>query len=240
MSSFFSLRNRRAAAVAIAAIATVALLTSACSLLGPKTVQYTDDDGRNVSIKANPQRIISMAPSNSEILFALGLGDKVVGVSNYDNYPPEAQQKEKIGDAFTPNLEKIVSLKPDLVLAPEGAATKKVEDLKIPVFILNAKKVADVLSTSPPSVRSRAPRKRRPRSTPRSKPSSTRWPPRCPPSRKTSGPPCSGTSAANGPSAPAPSSTTSSRWRAAGTSRRTSRRLTRNSARNRCSRPTLT
>ncbi len=64
-----------------------------------------------------PQRIVSLAPANTEILYALNLGDKIVGVTSYCNYPPQARQKEKIGDFTSPSIEKIVSLKPDLVLA---------------------------------------------------------------------------------------------------------------------------
>src|SRR5262245_58879624 len=63
-----------------------------------------------------PQRIISTAPSFTEILFALGLNKEIVGTTNYCDYPTEAKQTEKIGDAITPDLEKIVALHPDLVL----------------------------------------------------------------------------------------------------------------------------
>ncbi len=67
-----------------------------------------------------PERIVSLFPSNTEILFALGLGDKVVGVTEWCNYPEEALEKEKVGDAFDVNLEKIISLEPDLVLGGAG------------------------------------------------------------------------------------------------------------------------
>ncbi len=62
------------------------------------------------------QRIVSTAPSITEILYALGLGDRVVGVTRYCRYPPEAQSKPKIGDYINPNLEAIASLRPDLVI----------------------------------------------------------------------------------------------------------------------------
>jgi iron complex transport system substrate-binding protein len=65
---------------------------------------------------APPQRIVSTAPSITELLYALGLGDRVVGVTRYCRYPPEAQLKPKIGDYTAPNLEAIASLKPDLVV----------------------------------------------------------------------------------------------------------------------------
>ena len=63
-----------------------------------------------------PQRIVSTAPSITEMLYALGLGDRVVGVTRFCRYPPEAQLKPKIGDYVNPNLEAIASLKPDLVI----------------------------------------------------------------------------------------------------------------------------
>jgi len=72
--------------------------------------------GRAVAIEQVPQRIVSFGPSITEILFALDLEEKVVGVSSYSDYPEAATLKPKIGDAFSPSLEKIVELEPDLVL----------------------------------------------------------------------------------------------------------------------------
>ena len=67
-------------------------------------------------LAAPPQRIVSTAPSITELLYALGLGDRVVGVTRFCRYPPEAQLKPKIGDYTSPNLEAIAALKPDLVI----------------------------------------------------------------------------------------------------------------------------
>jgi len=78
---------------------------------------FTDDLGREISIEKVPQRIVSLAPSHTEILFALGLEDRVVGVTRYCNYPEEAKEKEQIGGFATADPEKIVALKPDLILA---------------------------------------------------------------------------------------------------------------------------
>ena len=77
---------------------------------------YTDDMGRAVSIDESPERIVSFGPSITEILFALGLDDRIVGVSDFANYPEAAKLKPKIGDAFSPSLEKIIELEADLVL----------------------------------------------------------------------------------------------------------------------------
>src|SRR6266851_3822594 len=68
------------------------------------------------SVAAPPQRIVSTTPSITELLYALGLGDRVAGVTRFCHYPPEAQQKPKIGDYINPNLEAIAALRPDLVI----------------------------------------------------------------------------------------------------------------------------
>lgn len=79
-------------------------------------ITITDDGNTEVTVKAEPQRIISMVPSITEILFALGLGDRVVGVTTFCDYPEEAKSKEKIGSFTEIDLEKVVGLSPDLVL----------------------------------------------------------------------------------------------------------------------------
>lgn len=78
-------------------------------------VTITDDSGKEVTIEKEPQKIVSIQASTTEISFALGLGDKIVGVSDYCNYPEEAKSKEKIG-ARDMNAEKILQLQPDLIL----------------------------------------------------------------------------------------------------------------------------
>jgi iron complex transport system substrate-binding protein len=77
---------------------------------------YTDDMGRGVTINEIPQRIVSHVPSITEMLFALGLGERVVGVSDYCDYPEEARSKTSVGNYFNPSIENIVALEPDLVL----------------------------------------------------------------------------------------------------------------------------
>ena len=92
------------------------------SVKGPGTLSaafpliITDDLGNEVTIEVEPQRIVSMAPSHTQILYALGLGDKVVGVTEYCSYPPEAQEKPKVGGFSNIDLEQVVGLNPDLVL----------------------------------------------------------------------------------------------------------------------------
>lgn len=111
-------------------------------------VTLTDDAGRTVQIVEEPQRIISLAPSNTELLFALGLGPRVVGVSDYTTYPSEAAELPSVG-GMPLNFEKIVSLEPDLILAA-GITTQddlaKLEELKQPVLVLNPTDIEEILS----------------------------------------------------------------------------------------------
>ena len=114
--------------------------------LAPRT--FVDDAGRKIFIADPPTRIVSLAPSVTEILFAIGAGDRVVGVTSFCNYPPEALAKPKVGGAF-PNLEVVLSLKPTLVLAPRDFIrpdmVAKLDQLKIPLFILESNSIEDVL-----------------------------------------------------------------------------------------------
>ena len=84
---------------------------------GPAVREFTDETGRRVSVQVPPRRIVSLAPALTETLYALGVEDRLVGVTDYCDYPPEALKKPKIGGAVNPNLEQIVALQPDLVLA---------------------------------------------------------------------------------------------------------------------------
>lgn len=106
----------------------------------------TDDIGRQIVLTAEPARIVSLAPSNTEILYALGLGPKVVGNTNYCDYPEEAKQCYKVGGFEDPSLEKIVAVKPDLVFAADihMQSLKVMEDAGLKVVVLNAKTLEGV------------------------------------------------------------------------------------------------
>src|SRR2546426_7147349 len=106
-----------------------------------------DGWGRRWSRPTAPRRIVSLAPSVTEILFAVGLDAEVVGVTTFCDYPAQAKTRPKIGAAI-PNLEAILGLKPDLVVAGDNVrpdVLAKLEQLKIPVFVLFAKTLEDVL-----------------------------------------------------------------------------------------------
>lgn len=101
----------------------------------------TDSVGNEITLETAPATIVSMVPSNTEILFELGLGDAIVGVNDYDDYPAEALKKEKIGGQDF-NVEKIVSMNPEIVFAHESGLGKgkeglqQIRDAGIPVFVV--------------------------------------------------------------------------------------------------------
>ena len=105
---------------------------------GKNFAVITDHMEREVIISTDPQRIISLSPSNTEIAFALGLGDRMVGVTDYCNYPEEALEVAKIGGFSKPNMEAVLALEPDLVLAgnKHEEQVKKLEEMNIPVLVL--------------------------------------------------------------------------------------------------------
>jgi iron complex transport system substrate-binding protein len=112
----------------------------------------TDDDGTSVTIDEAPQRIVTYAPSMTEIVFALGGGDRIVGVAGaFDDYPAEAQEIEEVGGAgdsgVDPNIEKVISLEPDLFLTIAGGDSwkKQLRDLDVPVVTFNATDFPDLL-----------------------------------------------------------------------------------------------
>ena len=114
----------------------------------PSTIEVTDQLGRTVTLGKIPERIVSIAPSNTEILFALGLGDKVVGVTKYCDYPAEAQEKPNVGGFSTPNIEEIVALSPDLVVAAsrhEEEIIPQLEEKGITVLGLEPKTLDSIL-----------------------------------------------------------------------------------------------
>lgn len=79
------------------------------------TSNVTDDYGHSITLEKNPTKIVSLSPSNTEILFSLGLGDKIVGVTSYCNYPKETEKIEKIGDYVSVDIERIIALSPEIV-----------------------------------------------------------------------------------------------------------------------------
>ena len=113
----------------------------AIRVFASQRITLNDDLGRTVTLSSPAQRIVSLAPSITETLFALHAGDQVVGVTDFCNYPHEATAKHHVGGVTNPNLETIISLKPDLIiLSMEGNVRedfKKLLELGIPIFVTN-------------------------------------------------------------------------------------------------------
>jgi len=107
---------------------------------------YTDDMGRGVTIDEIPQRIVCFGPSITEVVFALGLGERVVGVDDFSNYPEAAQEKPKVGNAFAPSIESLVALAPDLVFTLEHKQfNSELEALGINFLILGPDDIDGIL-----------------------------------------------------------------------------------------------
>ncbi|RLI86294.1 MAG: cobalamin-binding protein [Archaeoglobales archaeon] len=121
--------------------------------VGKSCVTVIDDFGYEVYVEKYPERIVSLSPSSTEILFALGLGDRVVGVTDQCNYPPEVLKlKEEgkissVGGYSAVDVERVLRLKPDLVIASYGNGYQVVRTLKdfVPVLGLNPKNVSGVM-----------------------------------------------------------------------------------------------
>ncbi len=108
-------------------------------------VTITDDLGRTVYINGIPQRIVSHVPSITETIFALGLGEEVVGVSDYCDYPEEAKLKPSIGNYFNPSIENIVALDPDLVLTDgKSESIKQLDSVGLTYMVLDPKDIEGI------------------------------------------------------------------------------------------------
>jgi iron complex transport system substrate-binding protein len=111
------------------------------AIRGNQGLTIKDDLGNMHVLGTPPQRIISLAPNVTEILFAIGLENRIIGVTRYCNHPKKAQQKNRIGGMVDPDLEKIIDLHPDLIIAFRGNPLRliqRLQSLNLPVFVLEA------------------------------------------------------------------------------------------------------
>jgi iron complex transport system substrate-binding protein len=117
-------------------------------LSGHGQLELRDDLGRSVVLPSTAHKIVSLAPSITETLFAIGAGEQVCGVTDYCNHPPEARNRQSIGGIIAPNIEVIISLRPDLIIVtPEGNAQesfRQVRAIGVPVFVTNPRDVEGV------------------------------------------------------------------------------------------------
>ena len=114
-------------------------------------VRWTDAVGRVVEVPESPRRIVSLVPSITEILFALGLGDRVVGVTSFCTYPPEAVAKPKIGGYSDPSIEAVVAQNPDLIFVSADACSPSLvarfEALGIPTYTAYPRGLEEAVAT---------------------------------------------------------------------------------------------
>ena len=107
-----------------------------------RPVSVTDDLGHEITLAHPARRIVSLAPHLTEILFALGVGDRIVGTVRYSDYPEAAKQVPRLGDAFSVNVEAVVALEPDLVFLWQtggtGRAAAKLAQLGVPLYFNEA------------------------------------------------------------------------------------------------------
>jgi iron complex transport system substrate-binding protein len=122
-------------------------LPSASAAAFPVTV--VDFQSRSTVIAKRPERIVSIGPSNTEYLFALGAGDRVVGVDDFSDTPPDAAKKEKVGGVKV-NVEKVVSLKPDLIVTVKfsDGTIERLATSGAPVLIIDPQRLTDVARTA--------------------------------------------------------------------------------------------
>ena len=130
-------------------ILVVAYLFVCGPLLGSRDLK--DELGRTVHLPEHPQRVVCLAPSLTETVYALGLGDVVVGVTDFTDYPPAARTKPSVGGLDNASVEKIVSLHPDLVLSlgviNREETVDEVERVGIPVFVVNPQGLHGILAS---------------------------------------------------------------------------------------------
>ena len=116
-----------------------------------RAVAWPDALGRSVEVAAQPQRIVSLVPSVTEILYALGVEDRLVGVTRFCTYPPEAAGKAQVGDYGDPNLEAVAALDPDLVILAADAANpallSRIEGLGVAAYVVYPKGIRETIAT---------------------------------------------------------------------------------------------
>ena len=134
-----------------------ALLVGACTASqrtspeGPVTRELTDDAGRRVSLPAHVNRVISLAPNLTEIVFAVGGGDRLVGRTSYCDYPAEAKAVAEVGDTLHPSLERIIALRPQVVLISTASQLEifyqQLQSQNIAVFVTDPHDLDGVFRT---------------------------------------------------------------------------------------------
>lgn len=128
-----------------------ALPLAAATEAATATRTVVDQTGRTIRVPADVRRVITLAPNLTEIVYALGQQDRLVGVTNQCNYPPRVDAKARIGDVVNPNLERIIELKPDLVLGSTAGnrieTVTALEQAGIPLYGSDAHRIEDIFAS---------------------------------------------------------------------------------------------
>lgn len=124
------------------------VLALLCQCAQATDIRVTDDTGRTVTLRQTALRIVSLSPHATELLFAAGAGDRIVGVASYSDFPPQARRLPAVGSAENLNLEAIVALRPDLIVAwKSGNVRPQLEKLQafgIPLFFSEPRQLEDI------------------------------------------------------------------------------------------------
>src|SRR5439155_5378060 len=114
----------------------------------PATRAVVDAIGRSLAVPAEVRRVVSLAPSTTECLFAVGAGDLVVAVDGFSDWPPAVASREKLGDDMRPNIERIVTLRPDVVFLSRSANSldlvRTLDGMRIPVYVSAGDRIDEV------------------------------------------------------------------------------------------------
>src|ERR1051326_1358879 len=134
--------------ISLALIATASCRKTETNLSDRPTHEVTDEAGRHVILPTKIDRIVSLAPNLTEIVYAVGAGDRLVGRTSYCDYPPQAKSVAEIGDTMHPSIERIIALKPQIVLVSTASQlesfTKQLDDQKIAVYVTNPKNLDEI------------------------------------------------------------------------------------------------
>ena len=126
----------------------VLVLLALLPLAATAAIRLTDDTGRIIVLAAPAARIVSLAPDLTELVYDAGAGRALVGTVSYSHYPPAARKLPRVGDAFSVDLERLLALRPDLVLAWAGGTPQflieRLRALKLPVLVIGTRRLVDI------------------------------------------------------------------------------------------------
>ena len=130
----------------------VIALVFVLAALPARALTFVDMLGREVTLPAPPRRIVSLVPSATELIYALGGEDRLVGRTDFCDYPPAARDKPSVGGMVAPNLEAVAALKPDVVIATTSGnrleTFTRLEQVGIPVYAVHANRIAEMLDVA--------------------------------------------------------------------------------------------